>query len=348
MATSRIEGEGYFQIDNDVYNEELNKTVLSILPPFDRLVKSYQIFNLIFILLAITEVAALIIFFTFFIESFLIAFGLATIFLTFFSYFTLKIYMQAKKPEQFEDFKERYARGCKNIINYREGIPEHHIALANAFSKLAKELQAREYSYFSPPFWIQSIAPSLEKLSCWCFWKDIHEMQEQLLQSAIDEHIKLVQIEPTSLDIHASLANAYVILSSLYINPKESEQHESDRWVPSLKFSQEFKDKFRQTAEKAIEEFKILNDYAPNDPWIHTQLAYSYHDLQMPKEEIAEYETILKLRPDDKETLFKLGCMYFQQGRNADGLQIYEKLKLCNFRKAEQLIAFYGAHNKEV
>lgn len=347
MATSRVEGEGYFHVDNDVYNEALNKTVLSILPRFDRLVKSYQLFNLTFILLALTEMTALVIFFTFFIQSSLITFGIASIFLTFFSYFILKIYLQAKKPEHFEDFKERYARGCKNILNYREGIPEHHIALANAYTKLAKELNGREYSYFKPPFWLQTIAPSLEKLSCWCFWNDIHQMQEHLLQSSIEEHIKLVQIEPTSLDIHASLANAYVILSSLYINPREGDRHESDRWIPIEKFSQEFQTKFRQTAEKAIEEFKILNEYAPNDPWVHTQLAYSYHDLHMPQEEIAEYETILKLRPDDKETLFKLGCMYFHQGRNADGLQIYEKLKLSNFRKAEQLMTHYGAQNKE-
>lgn len=345
MATSRVEGEGYFHVDNDVYNEELNKTVLSILPSFDKLVKSYQIFNIVFILIGIAELSALLFFFTFFIESSLMAFGLATIFLTFFSYFILKIYLQAKKPEQFEDFKERYARGCKNIINYRDGIPEHHIALANAFSKLAKELQGREYSYFKPPQWIQSIAPSLEKLSCWCFWQDVHQIQEQLLQSSIQEHIKLVQIEPTSLDIHASLANAYVILSGLYIH--SNNQHESDRWIPPQKFSEEFKHKFRMTAQKAIEEFKILNEYAPNDPWVHAQLAYSYHDLQMPDEEIAEYETILKLRSDDKETLYKLGSLYFLQGRNADGLQIYEKLKLSNYRKAEQLMTYYGARNKE-
>ncbi len=112
---------------------------------------------------------------------------------------------------------------------------------------------------------------------------------------------------------------------------------------PPKKYSKSFKQKFRLTAEKAIEEFKILSDYAPHDPWVHAQLAYSYRDLQMPKEEIKEYEAILQLCPDDKETLFKLGKLYFEQGQNAKGLKIYETLKFSHYKKAESLIHFYGA-----
>jgi tetratricopeptide (TPR) repeat protein len=169
-------------------------------------------------------------------------------------------------------------------------------------------------------------------------------MQEILLQSSIEEHIQLVQCEPTSLDIHAALANAYVTLSSIYLDPRKTENYDSDRWIPSKKYSLASEKKFREIAEKAIEEFKILNEYAPNDPWVHMQLAYSYHDLQMPVEETAEYEITLKLRPDDKETLFKLGCLYFTQGRNADGLKVYERLKNANFKRAEQLITYYGTN----
>ena len=43
----------------------------------------------------------------------------------------------------------------------------------------------------------------------------------------------------------------------------------------------------------------------------------------MHKEEITEYETILKLCPEDKQILFRLGILCFQQGENALGLQIY-------------------------
>jgi len=342
MTTLRVEGESYFHIDNEYYNEEIHKMVLSILPRFDRMVKSYFYFNVIFFSLIVAEVILLILCFSYLIQATILAFSLAALFLTIFSFFILRIYFQARKPEVFEDFQLRYSRGCKNMIQYREGIPEHYVAMANAYSKLAALLKDREYTYFVPPKWLRSVVLSIEKFSSWFFWEDVFGMREHLLQCAVEEHVKLVKCEPTSLDIHAALANAYVMLSSLYLDPRKMDNYDSDRWIPQSKYTEDLEEKFRVTSQKAIEEFKILNDYAPNDPWVHTQLAYSYHDLQMPKEEIDQYETILKLRSDDKETLFKLGCLYFQQGRNADGLRIYEQLKQSNFKKAEQLITHYG------
>jgi hypothetical protein len=34
--------------------------------------------------------------------------------------------------------------------------------------------------------------------------------------------------------------------------------------------------------------------------------------------------------------------IYFEQGQNAKGLQVYEELKKANYKKAEDLIAIYG------
>lgn len=119
------------------------------------------------------------------------------------------------------------------------------------------------------------------------------------------------------------------------------ESNEENHWIPD-ETRKEMNAKFRSTAQRAIEEFKILSTYAPDDPWVHTQLAYSYHDLQMPEEEIKEYEIIHKLNPHDHDNLFKLGTLYFQQGLNAQGLTIYEKLAQYNHSKAESLIRSYG------
>ena len=273
------------------------------------------------------------------------SFSLAGLFLSIFSYYSLKIYFNAQKSEQFNELIVKYSRGAKTIIKYREGIPEHHIALANGYTKLSSELHGFEVHLFTLPKWMFSIVATVENFSLWYFSKDIFQIRESLLIEAIEEHIKLVKCEPTSLDIHAALANAYVILSGLYLKAKHEELAKQNS---SFEYEQELDTKFRLTAEKAIEEFKILNDFAPNDPWVHTQLAYSYRDLKMPEEEIAEYEIILKLRPDDVETLFKLGCLYFQQGRNSNGLRVYEKIKNVNFKKAEQLISFYGSVNTNI
>ena len=61
------------------------------------------------------------------------------------------------------------------------------------------------------------------------------------------------------------------------------------------------------------------------------------------EKEIKEVELLLKLRPQDKEILYRLGSLYFSQGLNAKGLQIYEELKRTNYKKAEDLISSYGS-----
>ena len=93
-----------------------------------------------------------------------------------------------------------------------------------------------------------------------------------------------------------------------------------------------------------MQEFQIIDYYSPNDPWVYAQLASCYHDLALYEKEIQAYEIILKLCPNDKEILFRLGILYFQQGMNAQGLQIYEKLKTLQFSRTEELLAFYGAN----
>jgi tetratricopeptide (TPR) repeat protein len=348
MTTSRIEGEGYFQQNSYFYNEQITKVIEPVLLQFERMMKSYVIFNIIFLSLGLLQSILLITLFTFLAESSILAFSLALIFLTFFSYFILRLYFQTKKPEQLKELKERYIKTCKAFLHYQENVPEHHIALANACCKLAESLNGKEYSFYRPPEILDIFSASLEKFSCWWHWQDVHRMKEVLLATSIDEQIKLVRCEPTNLEFHASLANAYVMLSGLYVDPRRIDGFDEERWIPSERLSEQLEEKFRKTAERAIEEFKILNDYAPNDPWVHAQLAYSYHDLQMPDEEIKEYETIFELNPDDKENLYKLGLLYFQQGHNAKGLRIYEKLKSSHYKKAGNLINYYGAYEQLV
>ena len=315
-----------------------------MLSNFNSLVRRSVLFNLAFLLIATAEVALFLAFFALLSQSTVLAFTLALFFLTLFSYFVLRLYFQAKRPEQLMDLCEEYLDRCREMIHYQEGIPEDHIALATAAHKFAASLHEKEYALYAPPAFLGSLAPTLEKFSCFCHWRDLYKLKELLLTTSVEEHLKVVQTEPTNLEVHAALANAYVMLSSLYADPRKYHDFDEERWIPPERFSEVMQQKFRSTAERAIEEFKILNDYAPDDPWVHVQLAYSYHDLQMPEEEIREYERVLKLRPDDKDTLFKLGMLYFQQGLNAKGLNIYESLKRTNYKKAESLIKFYGSY----
>ena len=278
-------------------------------------------------------------------QTFVVAIHLALIFATIFCYFTLHMYAQTGKTDKLINLKSDFVKACQQPVEEPEEEKESLLMIAHACCKLAAELHGQEYHIYTCPSWTIFLSSSFEKLNCWWFWKDVHFMKELFLQACVDEYIKLVRMELTDLEAHAGLANAYVMLSGLYVDPKTVDGLDDDRWIPLNKYNESFKQKFRSIAERAIEEFKILSDYAPHDPWVHAQLAYSYRDLQMPKEEIKEYETILQLCPDDKETIFKLGKLYFEQGLNAKGLQIYETLKRSHYKKAESLIHFYGAYS---
>lgn len=332
--------------DKHHYHEQVSNLWTPSLRKFNRFIRSFVLFNVFFLLIAGSEIALFLSFFALLSQSTILAFTLAIFFMTLFSYFVLRLYLLSKKPDRLMEICEEYLDRCKEIIRYQEGIPEHHIALANAAHKFAATLHEKEYSYYSPPLFLKSLAPTLEKFSCFCHWRDLYRLKELLLMNSVEEHLKVVKCEPTNLEVHAALANAYVMLSSLYADPRKYHDYDEERWIPEERYSESMQEKFRSTAERAIEEFKILNDYAPDDPWVHVQLAYSYHDLQMPKEEIREYEIVLNLRPNDKDTLFKLGMLYFQQGMNAKGLRIYELLKRTNYKKAESLIKFYGSYEE--
>jgi tetratricopeptide (TPR) repeat protein len=341
----QAEGESFIHFDRDYFNSHLQKAVDGLLPPFRRVIKGYVWFNLLFVIMATIEIVFFIFGMTWLTQSSTLAISLAIIFLTVFSFFILRAYLQAKKPLQCLMLRDRFIAACKSLISYSAGVPEHHLALANACSRGASSLQGTEYSYYVPVRGFAFLTPVLERFSFWWHWEDVHQMRELLLLYAVDEHLQLVKCEPTNLEVHTALANAYVMLSSLYVDHKKLDA-DDELWIPNPALAQELEKKFRGAAERAIEEFQILNDYAPDDPWIHAQLAYSYRDLQMPQEEIREYETILRLRPDDKETLYRLGTLYFQQGFNAKGLRVYEELKRSNFKRAESLIKHYGAYGQ--
>ena len=303
--------------------------------------KQYAYFNFLFAGLFVVECLLFFIFFSFLLHSSILAANLALIFATGFAYFLLRVHYQARKFERIYELVNMVQEEFMGSEGDKGRTAEGRVALANCYTKLAKGLQGAEYRYYQLPKLAEMCNPLLSRLSSWMHWHDIFKMKEILLLHTIQEYIELVKKEPTSLELHAALANAYVILSGLY---NTSEQ--SDLFRPSSKLVKLLEERFTWASKRAIEEFKILSQYAPNDPWVHQQLAYSYHDLKMPAEEIREYEELLKLKPRDSETFFKLGVLYFEQGKNAEGLAIYKQLLQFTPQKARALIQHYGSYNK--
>jgi tetratricopeptide (TPR) repeat protein len=339
MKTTTIENCHFFEASEDLSKDALQRLVNLFVDEYKKKLRFYFFFHASFFFLLFCEVIYFLIHSAWIVQSFLMAIHLSLIFGTFFCYLTVRMFFKTQKKERLGKLNTEFIDSYLKIIERR--FPNCHleVLVADACCQLTVAIHALENKIWACPSKLSFLSPLAETLNDWFFWQDLHEIKESLIQKCIVEHIKLVRLEPTSLEAHAGLANAYIMLSGLYSDGRTSVNHIG--WLRK-KQQDVFQTKFISVAKKAVEEFKILSDYAPCDPWVHAQLAYSYHDLEMPEEEIKEYEIILKLCPDDKETLFKLGQLYFEQGMNAKGLEIYETLVRSNYKNANQLINFYG------
>jgi len=319
--STQLENDKAF--DDAFFQHNLPQYYRAILREFRRATHTFVSFNLFYLVLFASELFLFFFFLPFLSKSAIFAFALGGLFLTCFSYFVLLFYFQAKKPEQLVQLRNQFLQSCRQVLSLPPGETQHHLSLADALSKLSAYLHDFEWNFYKVPKVLQPFSKLISRFSASCYGEDVFKMKVLLLQAAVDEHLKQIRATPTDLEVHASLANTYVALSKIYKGAQMD-------------------DKYRMTARLAMEEFSILSHYAPNDPWVHEQLATGYRDLGMPEEEMREVETLLKLRSQDKEILFRLGSLYFKQGMNAKGLQIYEELKRGNFKKAEDLISSYG------
>lgn len=312
---------------------KLNEETFSRL---QKIMQSYTYFNLAFLLVGCLELFLLLFFFTFLLKSALLAFSLAAVFLTFFSYFILRVYFQAKKNIQLEDLKKSCLANYQRATGYVEGQSQSHLSLASACTKFSHALQSIEMTFFIPAY-LKSFESLLKKLAHWWTWHDIHHLRELMLLSGVDEHIKLVKLAPTSIDAHASLANAYIELSYLY---KTSEFD-----LPSFfkdVTTKNFTEKFHFANERALEELKIIKEFSPLDPQIYRQLAERYQILKKSQEEMLAYEELLSLDPEQLDARLRLGLLYLEHGKNALALRIYEQIKAYDYVQAEKLISHYG------
>lgn len=327
MITEEMKSERLWNLHPEKIRSHLESYCSNGRKQFKKIIRSYIFLHLFFIALLFTETIGFCCLLALFSVSTLIAFALAGIILTGFTYLILLLYFQTKKPEEFLRLRNWFLKMCREELPSQIEQIDYHLSIANAAYRFASHLSQEE----TPGLNMGPVNLLMKRFSNHCLQKDIHKMKEILLFVSINEHIQVIKNTPTNLEAHASLANAYIALSRLY---KSSDE------LP-IKRGEEAE--FKASIEKALQEFKIIDYYSPNDPWTYAQLASCYHELQMYGEEMGAYEVILKLCPNDKEVMFRLGILYFQHGRSAQALEIYDQLKKVNFSRADELIDFYDA-----
>ena len=240
------------------------------------LLRTYTVIHGGFFFLMGGQLGYLFLHFSLLVATFVLALHLAGLLVTVCSYASLRIYLQAKKEERMRGLVDEFEEEWTAMFWAEEPRDRNYFeSLSNGCCLLAEKVSGQEYRVYHFSFFGEMLSSLLEKGSCWLHWKDLHFFRKILLEKAVMHYIQIVRLHPIDLEAHAMLANGYVLLSGLYVDPRKMEGMEEERWIPPRKYTQEFKQIFRQIAERAIEEFKILNEYAPEDPWVHAQLAYS-------------------------------------------------------------------------
>lgn len=326
------------------FENQVDHLCESAVQKFAKIQLFYQKFHAFFALGILFELMAFIFIFHYFPKSSILAFFISGIFLSIFSYFVLLSYFQVKKPQQFAQLKEEFLNGCKNFISVENGPDQYHFSFSHALHRLVSRFAI---SNTISQNWIKKseiLSHLFIKWKIWTEWRDLLKIKELLLLAVSQEHFALIKCNPTDIETHASLADTYRLLSKLYVDPRKLTMNEDISWMPKKFYSEEMLQKSTSFLERALEELLIVNDFASHDPWVHAQLASVYEELKMPEKEMLEYEKILELSPEEKEILFRLGVLYFEQGQIAKGLRTYEKFKKIHPVKAHELIGYYDAY----
>lgn len=310
----------------------------STLSAFKQVTRQYAFFHIGFCALAFFELLAFVLFFSFFTQTTLFAFSLAGLFLTGFTYFVWLFYLQAKKPQEFSDLLSEFIARSQPLHTHDVHSSAFLIhALYHLFSSLSKQ----EYSYYAIASSQPTLSPLLQKFSAWIHWKDLHKMKELILRKMVQEHLALIREYPTDTATHLSLGETYLLLAELYTDPTALSQEETLPWVSPEYRSSLFLEKKNKALKKALEEYKILEFYSKTNVDLYKQLARIYYDLQEPEKAILAYETIVQNHSDDQGALFDLGSLYFETGRYAQGLEIYNQLIAQRNPRAKELLSFY-------
>lgn len=294
------------------------KIAESILVQFDKLVAHYKKFNFLFLGALLVESLLLIFFFPFLIKSAFFAITLAALLITLFSFYTLRNYQGAEKEAAFRELNERYIKGVLSIHSNAKTPKEIKQVAAEACLALAERLKGRRASLRGPSF----LKVNEEKIGHFLGNEEIRRFQEVLYQRAIDELSGQVRLAPCDIAAHAHLARAFVLISDHH----GTAQPEG----------------FNQWRRRAIEEYKILSELAPQEGWILLELAARQQELGQTSAEIETLEKFLHLDPQNVDTLYRLGQLYFKEGQASKGFKIFENLKKIDLIKSDQLIAYYS------
>jgi tetratricopeptide (TPR) repeat protein len=306
------------------------------LKEFQLLTRRYALFHAFFLSTFVLELLTLLIFMPFQAKTMPFAALVALTCLTVFTYFVLRFYFQTRKPQQFIVLRNRFL-----LAVFGKGRSTWSVEELHPIYELLQKLQGQESQYYSLPSLFQMIVPLVEKFSIWCHWEDVQWMKETLHLHALQKLFDWIKLHPTDVELHRTVAASYMTLYQIYQMPAAPTAFDS--FTQRQYASPEMQEKFEKAAHSALEELKVVLSYTSNDPWTLRHMAQVYHDLELKQDEKKTYEKLLSLSPQDGETHYQLGKLYFELGHMAEGLRLYQALREQKNPRAQELITHYDA-----
>ena len=267
------------------------------------------------------------------------AISLASLMLLIFLLYVARLYFKESLFQSALDVKNRIEEKARKE-SFETGEK------AELFSRLALATHFLPVSLAHLPKCLNFFESFLNRVLTFVAWSPLHTLGEVLFLASVDEHIHQIRKGPTNLPLHAALANLLRYALSPLQGAHKGKASSIMAWHLSFLAASRttLELKAEMSSKNALEELTILQAFAPDELWVHDQLAISYKELKMPEKEIEECEAILRLCPDDHQAALRLGILYFTEGQNAKGLEIYEQLKDVQPLLAEDLIEHYGSY----
>ncbi|HXF28910.1 MAG TPA: hypothetical protein VN457_03600 [Chlamydiales bacterium] len=341
LASHNAPIDSAFPDDHVSPEHRLSYLMDPVIRAFQKLSKKYFFFHLAFACLVAIEVGCTLLFFSSFVDSFVLGIAISLLFFTLLLYFILRLYSNEQKPEELKALVKNFLTSVESHALAQAEESDRLFHLSDAAETMAHTLNSCPIAFYSLPESIKKFMPqgelfSLEKVQKKLphFFEKLHAdqlhrqdilaFQELFLLTAIDKRTALVAHAPTSPEVHALLADSYLKLATLYEQMRNGQ-------------------KYKLALMNALEELKIIDAFDPQNVEVHLKLAYCFRVLKMTSQEIHEYETIIKLEAKlevknsgaerhheqahraQMETLYTLGILYFRTGEKAKGLRVYEK-----------------------
>ena len=153
-------------------------------------------------------------------------------------------------------------------------------------------------------------------------WQGIIELEEKHLPAAVEALDKAATLNPGNVDIYYHRGRAALALSRE--SYEEMFKLDPNSWHVHQVLAQGDVESDRDA--DAVEQYKLAIAAGPPQSGLHVAMGSSLWRLGKFDEAQAEFETALKIDPNDSLGMYKLGCLFVDRSKAAEAKPLLEKV----------------------